>query len=48
LPIIGLFQKMRNDGVDPNLVTYNMLIFDLACAGMVAKARDFLSMCTSP
>ena len=37
---------MRSDGVNPKLVTYNMLIFDLACAGMVAKA--LLSRCTSP
>ena len=40
--VLRVFRQMRSDGVDPDLVTYNTLIFGLARAGMVAKARAFL------
>ncbi|KAL5223838.1 hypothetical protein ABZP36_010477 [Zizania latifolia] len=33
---------MKDDDVEPDLVTYNTLIFALARAGMVAKARTYL------
>ncbi|XP_023156955.1 pentatricopeptide repeat-containing protein At2g17670 [Zea mays] len=40
--VLRVFRQMRSDDVDRDLVTYNTLIFGLARARMVAKARAFL------
>lgn len=40
--VLGVLRRMKGDGVDPDLVTYNTLVFGLARAGMVAKARTYV------
>jgi pentatricopeptide repeat protein len=39
---LEVLRRMERDGVEPDLVTYNTLVYALSRAGMVAKARAFL------
>jgi pentatricopeptide repeat protein len=41
---LAMLRQMKADGVDPNLITYNTLIYGFARAEMVTKARTYLDV----
>ncbi|KAI9072341.1 hypothetical protein K1719_045704 [Acacia pycnantha] len=41
---IEVYNKMKEEGVEPDLVTYNTLIFGLSKAGRVKEAKKFLGI----
>ncbi|KAF0927876.1 hypothetical protein E2562_036797 [Oryza meyeriana var. granulata] len=43
--VLGVLRRMKDDGVEPDLVTYyNTLIYGLARARMITKARTYLDI----
>ncbi|KAJ6832634.1 putative pentatricopeptide repeat-containing protein [Iris pallida] len=42
--VMEVYNRMRDEGVEPDLVTYNTLIFGLSKAGMVDQAKKFLGV----